>query len=137
MYKQLQYWQNIAKQYPGRANHERAGSNPILPNEFFSGPLAYLDLILSVLAVTQKDRDSILAVRLLIVTQVCRALKVTGNGQRCNSSIVIFLAIHHVHSHFPPLVLMLPQLAKPCHHPLSPIMSPIMRPARARVQAMF
>ena len=68
-------WQNIA----GRANHDRAGSNPILPNEYFSGRLAYLDLILSVLAVTQKDRESILAVRLLIVTQVCKALKVTGN----------------------------------------------------------
>ena len=107
-----------------------------MPNEFFSGLLAYLDLlILSVLAVTQKDRESILAVRLPIVTQVvCKALKVTGNGQRCNSSI--FIAINHVHSHFP-LVLMLPQPAKPCHHPLSPIMSPIMRPARARVQAMF
>ena len=93
-------WQNIA----GRANHDRAGSNLFLPNEFLSGPLAYPDLILSVLAVTQKDRESILAVRLLIVTQVCKALKVTGNGQRCNSSIVIFLAIHHVHScsHTPP-----------------------------------
>ena len=72
-------WQNIA----GRANHDRAGSNLFLPNEFLSGPLAYPDLILSVLAVTQKDRESILAVRLLIVTQVCKALKVTGNGQRC------------------------------------------------------
>ena len=47
-------WQNIAKQYPGRVNHDRAGSNLILPNEFFSGRLAYLDLTSSVLAVTQK-----------------------------------------------------------------------------------